>query len=255
MLMSGQMPAHQTLTTQALYQGCTYLRVHRNGKKQMHSSEPHLVPPLSCRSRIWTTSQISSRAQYTIILQRTMERRQKEKQMKKAGCDVGERAKEETEWSEKIWRKREEIHGIRKLIRSKLRGHTNTANPQPEKQEPSLNEQFRDNFWKTCERIFKLGENILPVFSVGSGPSTLNQYSATNRIQSHITHVQNTSILATLILTSVVHHPTTSFNPILIHCNTTPPFCHLVTQIFQSLHSRSCPASLEQTPASIATNI
>src|SRR6218665_1115283 len=57
------------------------------------------------------------------------------------------------------------------------------------------------------------------------------------------------------VLTSVVHHPTTSFNPILIHSNTNPPFCHLVTQIFQSLHSRSCPASLEQTPASIATNI
>src|SRR6218665_3974689 len=32
MLMSGQMPAHQTLTTQALYQGYTYLRAHRNGK-------------------------------------------------------------------------------------------------------------------------------------------------------------------------------------------------------------------------------
>src|SRR6218665_1036656 len=45
------------------------------------------------------------------------------------------------------------------------------------------------------------------------------------------------------------------FNPILIHSNTTPPFCHLVTQIFQSLHSHSCPSSLEQTPASIATNI
>src|SRR6218665_2448301 len=40
-----------------------------------------------------------------------------------------------------------------------------------------------------------------------------------------------------------------------IHSNTTPPFCHLVTQIFQPLHSRSCPVSLEQTPASIATII
>src|SRR6218665_2757563 len=78
--------------------------------------------------------------------------------------------------------------------------------------------------------------------------------TSTNRIQSHITHIQQTSILPTLILTSVVHHPTTSFNPILIHSNTTPPSCHLVTQIFQSLHSRICPASLEQTPASIATN-
>src|SRR6218665_4010962 len=45
------------------------------------------------------------------------------------------------------------------------------------------------------------------------------------------------------------------FNRMLIHSNTTPPFCHLVTQILQSLHVRSCPASLEQTPASIATNI
>src|SRR6218665_2461892 len=53
--------------------------------------------------------------------------------------------------------------------------------------------------------------------------------------------------------------PCISFNPILTPSNTTPPFCRLVTQIFQSLHSRSrsrsCPASLEQTPASIATNI
>src|SRR6218665_1844006 len=45
------------------------------------------------------------------------------------------------------------------------------------------------------------------------------------------------------------------FTPILIPSNTPPPFCPLVTQIFQSLHSRSCPASLEQTPASITTNI
>src|SRR6218665_65859 len=83
----------------------------------------------------------------------------------------------------------------------------------------------------------------------------LAQNTRTNRIQSHITHRQHTSILPTLILTSVILHPTTSFNPILIHSNTTQPFCPLVTQIFQSLRSRSCPASLEQTPASIATNI
>src|SRR6218665_111136 len=83
----------------------------------------------------------------------------------------------------------------------------------------------------------------------------LAQNTSTNRIQSHITHIQHTSILPTLILTSVVPHPPPSFNPILIHSNTTSPFCHLVTQIFQSLHSRSCPASMEQTPASIATNV
>jgi len=41
----------------------------------------------------------------------------------------------------KFGEKGEEIYRISKLIRSKLRGHTNTANPQPEKQEPSLNEQ------------------------------------------------------------------------------------------------------------------
>src|SRR6218665_2480985 len=39
----------------------------------------------------------------------------------------------------------------------------------------------------------------------------------------------NTSILPTLLPTSAVHDPTTSFNPSLIHSNTTPPFCHLVT--------------------------
>src|SRR6218665_1756402 len=70
-----------------------------------------------------------------------------------------------------------------------------------------------------------------------------------------LTHIQHTSILPTLVLTSFVHHPTTSFNPILIHSNTTPPFSHLVTQIFHSLRSRSCSASLDQTPASIATNV
>src|SRR6218665_3082462 len=85
--------------------------------------------------------------------------------------------------------------------------------------------------------------------------NSTGQNTSTNRIKSHITHIQHTSILPTLILTSVVHHPTTSINPILIHSNTTPPFCHLVTQIFQSLHSRNCPASLEQPPASIATNV
>src|SRR6218665_1741099 len=73
----------------------------------------------------------------------------------------------------------------------------------------------------------------------------LAQNTSTNRIQSHITHIQHTSILPTLILTSVVHHPTTSFNTILIHSNTTPPFCHLVTRIFQSLHSRSVLTALE----------
>src|SRR6218665_2781568 len=97
----------------------------------------------------------------------------------------------------------------------------------------------------------------------------LAQNTSTNRIQSHISHIQHTSILPTLILTSVVHHPTTSFNPILIHSNTTPPFCHLLTQIFQLFHNPKfpppllknplqtvcCPASLEQTPASIATNV
>src|SRR6218665_2261111 len=54
---------------------------------------------------------------------------------------------------------------------------------------------------------------------------------------------------------SVVHDPTTSFNPFLIHSNTTPPFCYLVTEIFQLLHNHSCPASVEQTPLSVATNI
>src|SRR6218665_502927 len=52
-----------------------------------------------------------------------------------------------------------------------------------------------------------------------------------------------------------VRPPTTSFNPFLIHSNTTPPFCYLVTEIFQLLPSHSCPASLEQTPPKIATNI
>src|SRR6218665_3172646 len=44
-------------------------------------------------------------------------------------------------------------------------------------------------------------------------------------------------------LVQLVPHPTLTL--------TTPPFCHLVTQIFQSLHRRSCPASLEQTPPAL----
>src|SRR6218665_2950238 len=46
-----------------------------------------------------------------------------------------------------------------------------------------------------------------------SQKTPLAQNTCTNRIQSHITHIQHTSVLATLILTSVVHHTTTSFNP------------------------------------------
>jgi len=34
-----------------------------------------------------------------------------------------------------------------------------------------------------------------------------------------------------------------------------PPFCHLITKIYQSLQVHACPASFEQTPASIAANI
>jgi len=41
----------------------------------------------------------------------------------------------------------------------------------------------------------------------------------------------------------------------LFRKTTSPPFCHLVTKICWSLHNHSCPASLEETPASIATNI
>src|SRR6218665_1372242 len=41
-------------------------------------------------------------------------------------------------------------------------------------------------------------------------------------------------MLPTLIPTSVVHDPTTSFNLFLIHSNTTPPFCYLVTEIFSN---------------------
>src|SRR6218665_3416305 len=66
------------------------------------------------------------------------------------------------------------------------------------------------------------------------------------------------SILPTLIPTSVVHDPTTSFNPFLIHSNTIlrpSVTSSVVTEMFQSPHSCSCPASLEQTPPSIATNI
>ena len=43
--------------------------------------------------------------------------------------------------------------------------------------------------------------------------------------------------------------------PLRSTLSSSTPFCHLVTQIFQSLHSRSCLASLEQSPASIVTNI
>src|SRR6218665_1622748 len=48
--------------------------------------------------------------------------------------------------------------------------------------------------------------------------------------------------------------PLNHLNQFLFHSNTTPPSCHLVTQIFQSLHSHGCPASLDQTLGSIATN-
>src|SRR6218665_1347196 len=50
--------------------------------------------------------------------------------------------------------------------------------------------------------------------------------------------------------TSVVHDPTTSFNSSTLTL-LRPSVTSSVTQIFQSLHSRSCPASLEQTPPAL----
>ena len=51
------------------------------------------------------------------------------------------------------------------------------------------------------------------------------------------------------------HDPITSFNALLFRPNVAPPFRHFIPRMCQSLHSNSCPDSLEQTPASIATNI
>ena len=83
----------------------------------------------------------------------------------------------------------------------------------------------------------------------------LAQDTQTNRLQCNITHIQRTSILSALLPPSAVHDPTTSFNPFHFHPNTTTSFCQLVIKICQSLHSFSCTPSLEQIPASVATNI
>jgi hypothetical protein len=61
--------------------------------------------------------------------------------------------------------------------------------------------------------------------------------------------------LPALLSPSVVHDPATSSNLLLLIPNIAPPFRHLITQIFKSLHSHSCSTSLEQTSASITTNI
>src|SRR6218665_1739061 len=89
------------------------------------------------------------------------------------------------------------------------------------------------------------------LFSKNSTGSKYLNEKNTKSYHSHITHFNPPNPHTY----SVVHNPTTSFNSILIHSNPPPPFCHLVTEIFQPPHSRSGPASLEQTPASIATNI
>src|SRR6218665_1918184 len=68
----------------------------------------------------------------------------------------------------------------------------------------------------------------LLLFSKNStGLKFLNEYN-TKPYHSHTTHFNPPNPCT---YTSVAHHPTTSFNPILIHSYTTPPFCHLVTQI------------------------
>src|SRR6218665_3806975 len=50
---------------------------------------------------------------------------------------------------------------------------------------------------------------------------------------------------------SAVHYPTTSFNPFINHSNTTPPFCYLVTKIFQSLHSHAVPPLWNKLPPAL----
>ena len=58
---------------------------------------------------------------------------------------------------------------------------------------------------------------------------------------------RSTSILSARLSPSAVHDPIFSFNAFLFCPNTAPPFCHLVTKICWSLHSHSCPTSLEPT--------
>ena len=80
--------------------------------------------------------------------------------------------------------------------------------------------------------------------------TALAQNTRTNRIQSHFTHLQHTSILPAPLSSSTVHGPTTSLNSFLFQRNTSAPLCHLIIKICKSLHSHSGSASLEQTPTS-----
>jgi len=45
------------------------------------------------------------------------------------------------------------------------------------------------------------------------------------------------------------------FHPFLLHPSTDPPFCHLITNIWQSLHSHSCFPLFGRNSLSVATNI
>src|SRR6218665_916656 len=94
-----------------------------------------------------------------------------------------------------------------------------------------------------------------PKYHITPVLKTLHWLKIPERIEYKVISLTHTSILTALLPRSAIHDPITSINSFLFHSNTPPPFCPLVTQIVQSLHSHSCPASLEETPVSIETNI
>src|SRR6218665_707397 len=97
-----------------------------------------------------------------------------------------------------------------------------------------------------------------PRFSKHSTGSRYPNKLNTKQYHSHTTYFNPLNPLTSVSCSTI---QPTSFNPFLFHSNTgtatLPPFCYIVIKICQSPHGHtcSCPTSLEQPPASIATYI
>lgn len=82
--------------------------------------------------------------------------------------------------------KGEEIHRVSKLIRRKLKGQTKDVSAE-EMSSGNLNKQLFRKFWKTCEKLFKPAENILPKFTVEIGVKYFNSVLSKLRKQNFST--------------------------------------------------------------------
>src|SRR6218665_1880760 len=132
-------------------------------------------------------------------------------------CISAKELKKKLSWLKKHQGEGEQkIHSVSKLIRSKLKGQSNEIRSE------NIKTQLHKKFWKTCEKLFKPAENILPKFTVEICVKYFNFIGQLSKLRK-----QNFSIfpdwMLKLPVTSIHQFNSQSIHSPSIHSTINPP--------------------------------